>query len=180
MKQPHPRQSPLPLRVAMKNGVIAGLVAIIAIGGAVGASAATRTIETSANLEMEFWVSLPYRSVFVSTRQEGAEWITHDFRVPLNEYPGVESLLVSEPVSFFRSCDRGGGRTGAQAPARGEAASPARRGAVGARHVLHGAGDVGRASGATGDHDGAAQGDRIRPYEPRPHVRGADHDQHRA
>ena len=100
MKQPQPRQSPLPLRVAMKNGVIAGLVAIIAIGGAVGASAATRTIETSANLEMEFWVSLPYRSVFVSTRQEGAEWITHDFRVPLNEYPGVESLLVSEPVSF--------------------------------------------------------------------------------
>ena len=99
MTQPQPRQSPLPLRVAMKSAVIAGLVAIIALGGVLTAFAATRTVETSANLEMEFWVSLASRSVFVSTRQEGYEWITHDFLVPLNEYPGVKTLLVSDLVS---------------------------------------------------------------------------------
>ena len=100
MKQPQPRQSPLPIRVAMKSVVIAGLVAIIAVGGVLTAFAATRTVETSATVEMEFWVSLASRSAFVSTRQEGAEWITHDFRVPLREYPGLKTLLVSEPVSF--------------------------------------------------------------------------------
>ena len=93
MKQPEPRQSPLP-RVAMKSAVIAGLVAIIAVVGAFSAVAATRTVETSATLEMEFWVSLANRSAFVSTRQEGHEWITHDFVVPLRDYPGVPNLLV--------------------------------------------------------------------------------------
>ena len=68
MKQPQPRQSLLPFRVAMKSAVIAGLVAIIAVGGAFSAVAATRTVETSATLEMEFWVSLASRSAFVSTR----------------------------------------------------------------------------------------------------------------
>ena len=99
MKQP-PGQPPLPVRVAVKSAVIAGLVAIIAVGGVVTAFAATRTVETSATVEMEFWVSLASRSVFVSTRQEGAEWISHDFRVPLREYPGIETLLVSETVSL--------------------------------------------------------------------------------
>ena len=99
MTQPQPRQSPLPVRVAMKSAVIASLVAIIALGGVLTAFAATRTVETSATLEMEFWVSLASRSVFVSTRQEGYEWITHDFLVPLNEYPGVKTLLVSDLVS---------------------------------------------------------------------------------
>ncbi len=100
MKQPQPRQFLLPFRVAMTSAVIAGLVAIIAVGGAFSAGAATRTVETSATLEMEFWVSLANSSAFVSTRQEGHEWITHDFRVPLREYPGISTLLVSEPVSF--------------------------------------------------------------------------------
>ena len=84
----------------MKHAVIAGLVAIMTIAGALSAVAATRTIETSATVEMEFWVSLANQSAFVSTRQEGHEWITHDFRVPLQQYPGIETLLVSEPVSF--------------------------------------------------------------------------------
>ena len=99
MKQPEPRQSYLPIRVATKSAVIAGLVAIIAVVGAFSAVAATRTVETSTTLEMEFWVSLANSSAFVSTRQEGHEWITHDFVVPLRDYPGVPNLLVSDPVS---------------------------------------------------------------------------------
>ena len=84
----------------MKRAVISGLAAIIAIGGAFTAFAADRTVET-VPVEMEFWVSLANRSAFVSTRQEGEEWITHDFRVPLKEYPGLPTLLVSEPVTIF-------------------------------------------------------------------------------
>ena len=85
----------------MKTAVIAGLVALIAVGGAFSAFAANRTVETTVDVEMQFWVSLSSSSAFVSTRQEdGGEWITHDFRVPLTEFPGVPTLLVSEPVSI--------------------------------------------------------------------------------
>ena len=83
----------------MKYLVIAGLIAIIAIGGALSGFAASRTVETSVEVEMEFWVDVRSSSAFVSTRQEGAEeWITHDFRVELNAFPGVPNLLYSEPV----------------------------------------------------------------------------------
>ncbi|MCY3506136.1 MAG: hypothetical protein OXH41_08240 [Chloroflexi bacterium] len=85
----------------MKAAVIAALVAIIAIGGAFGAFAATRTIETSVDLEMEFWVDVNSSTAFVSTRQEdGGEWITHDFHVELSPYSPTSSLLVSEPVTL--------------------------------------------------------------------------------
>ncbi len=107
MTQPQPRQFALPLRAVIRRAasvglvaIVVGLFAIIAVGGLVTAFAATRTVETSATVELEFWVSLANRSAFVSTRQEGEEWITHDYRVPLRGYPGFETLLlVSEPVS---------------------------------------------------------------------------------
>ena len=37
----------------MKSAIIAALIAAIAIGGALGAFAATRTIETTANVEVQ-------------------------------------------------------------------------------------------------------------------------------
>ena len=84
----------------MKATVIAGLVAIIAIGGAFSAFAAHRTVETSVEIELQFWVDSTNRSAFVSTAVEGEEWITHDFLVELNEYPGAPSFWVSEPVTI--------------------------------------------------------------------------------
>ncbi len=85
----------------MKNVVLAGLVAVIAVGGAFGAFAADRTVETTVELRVEFWVDTRSSSAFVSTLHEGeGEWITHDFRVPLTEFPGVPTLLVSEPVTI--------------------------------------------------------------------------------
>ena len=84
----------------MKQAIIAALVAAMALGGAFSAGAASRTVETSAIVELEFWVSLAHQSAFVTTRQEGAEWTTHDFRVDLEEYPGLPTLLVSDPVSI--------------------------------------------------------------------------------
>ena len=87
----------------MKSAAIAGLLAILAIlaiAGALSAFAATRTVETSVEVEMEFWVSLASDSAFVSTRQVGGEWTTHDFRVDLKQWPGIPTLLFSDPVSF--------------------------------------------------------------------------------
>ena len=86
----------------MKSAAVVGLLAILAAAGALSAFAATRTVETSVDIEVEFWVSLRSRSAFVSTRQlgPGHEWTTHDFRVDLEAWPGIPTLLVSEPVSF--------------------------------------------------------------------------------
>ena len=84
----------------MKATVIAGLVAIIAIGGAFSAFAANRTVETDIEIELQFWVDSGNRTAFVSTRVEGEEWTTHDFHVELKTFPGVATLWVSEPVRF--------------------------------------------------------------------------------
>ena len=85
----------------MKTIVVAGLVALLAAGGALSAFANdSRTVHTSVDLELEFWVSLANDTAFVSSRQLGEEWTTHDFAVPLTPYPGLPSLLVSEPVAF--------------------------------------------------------------------------------
>lgn len=84
----------------MKHAVIARLVAIMTIAGGLSAFAATRTIETSTNLELQFWLAPEIRAAFVSTRQEGAQWTTHDYLVRLHESPEDDGLLVSDPVSF--------------------------------------------------------------------------------
>ena len=87
----------------MKRGVIAALVGIIAIGGAFSAFATDRTVErveTAVELEVEVWVDVGLSSAFVSTRQEGEEWVTHDFVIPLERIPGVTSLVAGGPVSL--------------------------------------------------------------------------------
>ena len=84
----------------MKTVAIAGLLAVLAIGGAFSAFAATRTVETSVDLELELWVDLQTSSAFVSTRQQGHEWITHDVRATLSQSPAIATLLVSDPVSL--------------------------------------------------------------------------------
>ena len=112
----------------MKNLVIAGLIAIIAIGGALSGFAASRTVEKTVEVEMQFWVSTASSSAFVSTIQQGAEeWITHDFRVELKEVPGSKTLLFSEPVRLSLPVTvevEVGGPAAAHAPAGGHAGRP--------------------------------------------------------
>lgn len=60
----------------MKNAVIAALIAAIAIGGALGAFAATRTVETTANVEVAVWRRISDGGLFLSTRPEGGNWST--------------------------------------------------------------------------------------------------------
>lgn len=84
----------------MKNIVIAGMVAMIAVGGAFSAFATDRAIETTVTLHLQYWVDTESKSAFVSTRQEGEEWITHDIRVSLEPNPRLPTLLVSEQVAI--------------------------------------------------------------------------------
>ena len=100
MTQPRPRRFPLPVRAAARGAVIAGFLAVLAIGGVATALAATRTVETSAILELRFWVAPEAPAAFVSTRQQGAEWSTHDYLVLLRESPEDDGLLVSDPVNI--------------------------------------------------------------------------------
>ncbi|MXW26765.1 MAG: hypothetical protein F4Z77_10810 [Dehalococcoidia bacterium] len=59
----------------MKNIIIATLVAIIAVGGSLATFAATRTVDTSVNVEVRVWqhTSDPER-VWISARPEGGSW----------------------------------------------------------------------------------------------------------
>ena len=56
--------------------VIAGLLAIIMLGGAISAIAATRTVD--ANVEVTVWESVSNGNLYLSTRPEGGKWTTHN------------------------------------------------------------------------------------------------------
>lgn len=66
----------------MKKTIIAAVIAAIAIGSALGAFAATRTVETTANVEVRVWRRISDGELFLSTRPTGGEWATSD--APLN------------------------------------------------------------------------------------------------
>ncbi|MCY3882077.1 MAG: hypothetical protein OXG61_08160 [Chloroflexi bacterium] len=56
----------------MKSGIIGALIGVIAIGGALGAFAANRTVETTADVELAVWRRVSDGAVFVSARAEGS------------------------------------------------------------------------------------------------------------
>ena len=59
----------------MKNWIIAVLVGVIAIGGALGAFAATQTVETTETVEVRFWQGVNDNSVlWYKARPEGGDW----------------------------------------------------------------------------------------------------------
>lgn len=67
----------------MKNWIIAALVAVIAIGGTLGAYAVAETIETKSSIDVRVWQSVSDASrIHLSTRPEGGQWVTDE--VPLD------------------------------------------------------------------------------------------------
>ena len=66
----------------MKGTIIAALIGAVAIGGALGAFAATRTVETTANVEVRVWRRISDNALFLSTRPPEGRWQTTD--APLN------------------------------------------------------------------------------------------------
>lgn len=61
----------------MRRSIALALVAIIAVGGALGAFAATQTVETEVNVEVTVWQRVSDGSLYLSTRPEGGRWTTH-------------------------------------------------------------------------------------------------------
>ena len=65
----------------MKTAIIAALIAAIAIGGALGAFAATRTVETAVGVDARVWQRVSDGEIYVSVRPEGGDddaWVTSD------------------------------------------------------------------------------------------------------
>ena len=91
----------------LKNLVIAILIAVIGIGSAVAAIAATRTVETTASVEVRVWrnVADPGR-LHLSTRPAGGSWTTHEDRLDMSEFSRSGSwhqsnfVTVDVPISF--------------------------------------------------------------------------------
>ena len=88
----------------VKIVVIAVLVPLVAIGGAISAFAADRTIETNASVEVRVWQNLLDRSLYLSTRPEGGRWTTHDAPMELRGastsgyYALSSAATISVPV----------------------------------------------------------------------------------
>ena len=57
----------------MKGAIIAALIGVIAIGGALGAFAATRTVETTANVEVRVWRRISDGELYISTRPAASD-----------------------------------------------------------------------------------------------------------
>ncbi len=63
----------------MKSAIIAALIGALAVGGALGAFAATRTVETTAGVDVRVWQRVSDGELYISTRPEGAgneAWVT--------------------------------------------------------------------------------------------------------
>ncbi len=69
----------------MKNLIIAALVAVIATGGSISLYAATRTVETTADVEVRVWQSVSDGSLYLSTRPEDGSWTTHRNSLDMSE-----------------------------------------------------------------------------------------------
>ena len=90
----------------MNRAIIAALIAAIAIGGALGAFAATRTIETTVGVDVRVWRRISDGELFISTRPVGVEdWDT--VNEPLNmsglsrsgQFQLSNRITVDVPVS---------------------------------------------------------------------------------
>lgn len=63
----------------MKSAIIVALIGALAIGGALGAFAATRTVETTAGVDVQVWQRVSDGELYISTRPEGGgadAWVT--------------------------------------------------------------------------------------------------------
>ncbi len=79
----------------MRNLVIGALVAVIAVGGALGAYSASRTVETVTTVEVAVWQRIADDTLYLSTRPEGGQWKTHPRPLDMS--------TVSESGSFRQS-----------------------------------------------------------------------------
>ena len=82
----------------MKRWIIAVLVATIAIGGALGAFAATQ--QTTANVEVTVWQSVSDGALFLSTKPEGGKWTTHNTALDMSKLSVSERFYQGSAVKL--------------------------------------------------------------------------------
>ena len=83
----------------MKSAIIAALIGALAIGGALGAFAATRTVETTANVEVRVWQRISDGALFLSTRPPEGRWETTDAPLNMSELSGTGRFQQSSIVT---------------------------------------------------------------------------------
>lgn len=89
----------------MKNIIIASLIALLAVGGTLGAFAATRTVDTTAKVEVTVWESVRTGNLYLSTAPEGGEYTTHDTPIDMSQLSASgrfrqgSAITVEVPVS---------------------------------------------------------------------------------
>lgn len=89
----------------MKNIIIASLIALLAVGGTLGALAATRTVDTTAKVEVTVWESVRTGNLYLSTAPEGGEYTTHDTPIDMSQLSASgrfrqgSAIVVEVPVS---------------------------------------------------------------------------------
>lgn len=84
----------------MRIAIIAGLVPVLALAGALSASAASRTIEAEAPTEVRVWQSRSDGSLYLSTRPPGGEWMTHGARLRLHDGGGSGHFRLSTAATI--------------------------------------------------------------------------------
>ncbi|MCY4391332.1 MAG: hypothetical protein OXE43_04675 [Chloroflexi bacterium] len=82
----------------MKTAIVVALIAAIAIGGALGAFAATRTVQTEATVEVKVWQSVTTGNLYLSTRPDGGDWTTHSTPLDMSELSDSGSFYESSSV----------------------------------------------------------------------------------
>ena len=89
----------------MKNWIIGALVDVIAIGGTLGAFAASQTVETEANVEVTVWQRVSDGALYLSTRPEGGSWATHETQLDMSalsrsgNFRQGSAIAVAVPVT---------------------------------------------------------------------------------
>lgn len=89
----------------MKNLIIATLLAVIAVGGALAVFAQSQTVETTANVEVTVWQRVSDGALYLSTRPEGGSWTTHQEALDMSQFSRTRrfrqgsAITVAVPVS---------------------------------------------------------------------------------
>ena len=83
----------------MHRFIIALLVAVITVGGAVTLAAASQTVETTAQVEVRVWEHVSTENLYLSTRPAEGEWTTHNTPLDMSELHEDGNFYMSSHVT---------------------------------------------------------------------------------
>ena len=84
----------------MKTWLIVVLVALLAIGGGLGAFAASRSVETTANIEVRVWERVSDEALFLTYRGEGGRWQRYPNALDMSRVSNSGRFRTGTPVSL--------------------------------------------------------------------------------